>query len=185
MNRRIQFLVALFTLCLFLCAACDVTVTTHQINRFSKTAIVFPDSLELFFNGQSSFVSFYGKEGLNPRRQVILIDSLECSLCRIQKVSQYEDLFLESIMDRKFDLIIILSPSKMETSLLRDFLLNHNLKVPVYLDSNNGFYSKNYLLQTNRHFHAFLLDNSGFPVFIGDPSRGGKLYELFKQSINL
>jgi len=176
-------MVALLVLCQLLCVACDVTVTAHRMKRFSKAVITFPDSLELFFNEGSSYVSFESEEGLHPRRQVIFIDSLECSLCRVQKIKQYEDLFLESIKNRRFDLIIILSPNKKEIPLLRSYLLSQNLKVPVFLDSNNGFYSKNQFLQTNRHFHAFLLDNSGHPIFIGDPSRGGKLYELFEQTI--
>ena len=178
-----QIHIVILSLCLVIFVACDTGITPRQINRFYNSTIVFPDSLEFFFNGVSSFVRI-DNESVHTKRQVIFIDSLECSLCRVQKSLQYEDLFMESLEKRKFDLIIIISPPRMERSTVRAFLLNRDLKVPIYLDSNNSFYSINPPLHSSRLFHAFLLDNSDHPIYVGDPSRDGKLYELFEHIIN-
>lgn len=170
-------LLALIVL-LLACSSCD----SLRTRRMSKCVVTFPDSLEFIHDGM---VGVRHWEEVAPTyRQVIFVDSLECSFCRIQKTLRYKDLFDESINDGKFDLVVILTPKKEDVETLRDFLLAHDFDLPYYLDTDGQFIALNPCIPKDTRFHIFLLDPSGVPVFVGDPLKGNKAYRQFEKIIS-
>ena len=148
----------------------------------SRCVITFPDSLTFVHEGMVG-VRYWEKE--SPKyRQVILVDSLECSFCRVQKTRRYKDLFEESIAEGLFDLVVILSPKKEDAETLREFLLAHDFSLPYYLDPEGTFISLNPCIPKDARYHVFLLDPSGQPVYVGDPLKGNRAYKRFEQIIS-
>ena len=163
---------------LLLSSSCD----SIRTRRMSKCVVTFPDSLEFVHDGMSGIRHW---EKVAPTyRQVILVDSLECSFCRVQKTRRYKDLFDESIDDGKFDLVVILTPKKEDVETLREFLLAHDFDLPYYLDPEGEFMSLNPCIPKDARFHIFLLDPSGVPVYVGDPLKGNKAYKQFESIIS-
>ena len=179
--KKIAFAVALM-LALAGFSACDNFFTSRTLDRFSRQVIVFPDSLELLFDGMA--LSRNLNRGSAPYKQVILVDSLECSFCRVQKLQRYRDLVIESIEEGKFDLVVIVCPKREEAGLLRQFLLAHEISIPIYLDPDCRFIALNPGIPSSQRFHMFLLDASGHPVYVGDPLKGNRSYEQFERIIN-
>lgn len=175
--RRTCLLAILF--CTAFLASCDNFVTSYTVKRFSKNVIELPNPLELIYKGE--VVSLVPKA---PFKQITLVDSTECSFCKVQKLQRYKDLLAESIEEGKFDLIVILCPKKEEGPTLRDFLLAHEFSIPVYLDLDQSFQARNPGIPNNRRFHTFLLDASGHPVYVGDPLKGNRSYKQFEKIIN-
>lgn len=163
-------------------SACDNFVTSKSFARFSRQVIVFPDSLELIFDGMALHRNLNRRSA--PYKQVILVDSVECSFCRVQKLQRYKDLVGESIKEGKFDLVVIVCPKREESGLLRQFLLAHEISIPIYLDPDRRFVALNPGIPSNQRFHIFLLDASGHPVYVGDPLKGNRSYEQFEKIIN-
>lgn len=151
-------------------------------DRLTQCVIVFPDSLECISGNKAEFRHL--EDSAQPDyKLVMLIDSLQCSFCKVQKLQRYRALYEESIEEKRFDLIIILSPKKDDIDTLRDYLFAHDLYLPVYLDPSNAFLSMNPCIPSDVDAHTFLLDASGHPVFVGDPLKGNRAYERFERLI--
>lgn len=174
-------LVGLFALIVFLwvCSSCE----SYRARRLSRCAIALPDSLEFIYSGEAT-VRHLDMSLPPDYKQVILVDSFECSFCRVQKLQRYRDLFEEAIEGRKFDLMVILSPKREEASSLREFLLAHDFSLPVYLDPEHLFLDMNPSIPSDARFHSFLMDSSGHPVYVGDPLKGNRAYKQFEKLID-
>ena len=160
------------------CSSCD----SMRTRRMSRCAITFPDSLEFVVGGMAGVRHWENVS--QTYRQVILVDSFECSFCRVQKLQRYRDLFKEAVEESKFDLVVILSPKREDASSLREFLLAHDFTLPVYLDPDHLFLDMNPCIPSDARFHSFLLDSSGHPVYVGDPLKGNRAYKQFEKLID-
>ena len=163
---------------LLLCSSCD----SYRARRMEKHAIAFPDSLEFIYQGEAG-VRHLDVTSPPAYKLVMVIDSVQCSFCKVQKLQRYRDLFKESIDGGKFDLLVILSPKRGEADDLREFLLAHDFSIPIFLDQDNTFLTLNPFIPSDARFHSFLLDASGHLVFIGDPLKGNQAYKKFERVI--
>ena len=123
---------------LLLCSSCD----SYRARRMEKHAIAFPDSLEFIYQGEAG-VRHLDVTSPPAYKLVMVIDSVQCSFCKVQKLQRYRDLFKESIDGGKFDLLVILSPKRGEADDLREFLLAHDFSIPIFLDQDNTFLTLN------------------------------------------
>ena len=150
--------------------------------RMSQCVIAFPDSLECIYDG-IALTRHLDVAAPPAYKLVMVVDSLQCSYCKIGRLQRYKDLFEESLEEGKFDLVVILSPKRGEAESLREFLLAHDFSLPIYLDSGNTFLGMNRCIPSDVDYHSFLLDASGHPVFIGDPLKGNRSYKKFERLI--
>ena len=150
--------------------------------RMSQCVIAFPDSLECIYDG-IALTRHLDVAAPPAYKLVMVVDSLQCSYCKIGRLQRYKDLFEESLEEGKFDLVVILSPKRGEAESLREFLLAHDFSLPIYLDSGNTFLGMNRCIPSDVDYHSFLLDASGHAVFIGDPLKGNRSYNRFERLI--
>ena len=133
MSRLFNVIITILTGIIFL-SSCD----SRDTKRLYRSIIVFPDTLELILQGKA--IPRHIDVAASPNyKLIILIDSLECSYCKIQKTQRFQGIFEESVKNRKFDLITILSPKQEDTYTLREFLLSRDFSLPIYLDAESKF----------------------------------------------
>lgn len=83
-----------------------------------------------------------------------------------------------------FSVMTIFSPKKSEVENTRFQLMLINHTIPIYLDKNGSFAQLNYCIPTDQRFHSFLINETGKPVFVGNPLSNTKLNTLFLNFIN-
>ena len=58
------------------------------------------------------------------------------------------------------------------------------IKTPVYVDENNKFTDLNPFIPADRRMHAFLVNDVGIPVCVGDPAISDKMLQVFLGAVN-
>lgn len=148
--------------------------------EFVTSDIIIPDDLDCVFNAETS-MSYI--DTLKSNKLIIYYDSLDCSSCRI---SHLFDLYpLYNMADTSdFSVMTIFSPKKSEVENTRFQLMLINHTIPIYLDKNGSFAQLNNCIPTDQRFHSFLINETGKPVFVGNPLSNTKLNTLFFNFIN-
>ena len=143
--------------------------------EFVTSDIIIPDDLDCVFNAETS-MSYI--DTLKSNKLIIYYDSLDCSSCRI---SHLFDLYpLYTMADTSdFSVMTIFSPKKSEVENTRFQLMLINHTIPIYLDKNGSFAQLNNCIPTDQRFHSFLINETGKPVFVGNPLSNTKLNTLF------
>ena len=93
-----------------------------------------------------------------------------CNTCAISHLDLYSD-FCHLADSCGFTPMIILSPNPNDIEDVIQSLKTRFSDIPVWLDADERFRNNNDgIIPTDSRFHAFLLNESHNPVFVGDPS---------------
>ena len=116
---------------------------------------------------------------------VIYIDSTQCHKCRIDNLGDYNSL-QSYCREKGVNVVILFSPSGDNVSDLLEELLEAKYIYPVFVDQYGVFAEMNPHIPPSLNFHAFLLNEEGFPIFVGDPiySKSDKTLDLFKRVVD-
>ena len=63
---------------------------------------------------------------------------------------------------------------------LSDMAIEH----PVYVDVDNEFLKLNPLIPEDRRMHAFLVNDMGYPICVGDPVKSEKMLQVFLGAVD-
>lgn len=121
--------------------------------------------------------------GKGSWRIVVYIDFSECSLCRINHLSDDAGI-VELSESFGVPLYIILSPLPEEQQdVIKAIRDNPNI-FPIWLDNQSSFAQMNEaVIPRDTRFHYFLLDEQGKVRVVGNPSCNEKIKELYINSL--
>ena len=176
-SRTIFFLLAF---ALFSLAGCGRYSLSRRMERFMAKPIVLPDGLIRIHGSQiDTGVT------LSPPYYIVYVDSMDCSTCRIDRLYEYDWVQETAAKQGGYTFVLIIHPANGERQNVRRALSNpyRNFGFPVYLDNEGRFRNLNGQMALDRRFNAFLTDEKGSPVLVGDVTRSDKLKELFLQQI--
>jgi hypothetical protein len=63
------------------------------------------------------------------------------------------------------------------------YLSDRELEYPIYIDLDYRFLSLNPSIPTDPRLHSMLIDSTGRPFFVGDPSKSGQMMEAFSLAL--
>lgn len=177
MRRCLPF----FILVLFVCFSCSSDLV-NQVRKISGSKISFDLTLTRMLN--DSLNKEYRITADSTIKFVVLYDSTECSLCRINMLDQYNDIFdLANKIGAKFAPIIIFSPAARQIRDIKYDLRNSKFTYPIYLDLNHEFCKLNPQIPLDRRFHAFLLNQKNDVVLVGNPLNNPTMWSLYENTI--
>ena len=171
--------ICLLTLILLFVYGCDSRrVHIRQIlEEFEQAQIAIPDDMTMICDGKlmpsqikDSIASF-----------VVYVSPEECSDCRIAHLGDYSMFFEWSNRSGSFQTLIVFSPYPEEIDSVLETIIASGFSYPVYLDTNLSFSENSipYDILT----HSFLLNKSGKPILIGDPTRNDRLLKLYESQL--
>lgn len=117
-------------------------------------------------------------------RFVTYFDSTSCSICQINHLSDFADLYEIADSADMLDYLIIFSPREEEYADVVKELVERDFPYPVYVDSFGEFRRANAAIPDDKRFHSFLLDRSSHPVFVGNPIASPGLRKLFDKVLD-
>ena len=164
-----------------LCSYCDNLMIRRNIEIMRSNQVLFPESL----------CCIYGANDEHPSLQdsicklVIYVDSLECTSCRLSHLYEYNSLSKAATSQGKFMLALIITPSREDCSSIQKEIKHRAYPFDVYVDELGTFMQLNSFIPSSIKYHAFLVNQSNYPIMIGDPTKGNKLNELFHSIIDV
>lgn len=168
-------------LCFITLNSCTYCDTSYKLKNFMSHTINMPDSL-LKIHGTDSIM--IEKNKLAVPSLIVYVDENSCTSCKISHLIEYTTLFEMSKNNQKFDIMIIFSPKEADYNRTKNDLILSGFEYPVFLDSKGEFIRLNEnLIPKDSRFHAFLLNTEYRPVYVGDPTQSGKLWEIFLQTL--
>jgi hypothetical protein len=180
---RILFLFALISGALLYCT-CTGTVDhkkklADELRMFKETAIILPSNM--LYKGHDGHLP--DPTLLNrPLKMVVYINSENCESCKLQTLIPMHIFIIENRHNKNFGIIVILSPSNIESA--ESFLEEMRFRQTVFYDLDGSFERLNPHLQKNENFHTFLLDEENKVILIGNPVRNTKLKNLYFKELN-
>lgn len=167
------------TLCLF--PACGEKQQLRKALRdFQAATITFPDKMLVMENGipRDSIIRQTGY------RFIVYTAPDECSSCRIQHISEDEDLF-KFAREEGLDLYVIFSyDSEEDSAFFRELALASHLR-PLWVDTQGEFFQMNEsVIPKDPRFHYFLLTPDGHPVIVGNPANNNVIKKLIFNFFN-
>lgn len=148
---------------IILLASCSDSIKIkHELRKFERKAIVFPEKMKVFEEAGVQFLPI-------PKGQkyIIYVSPEECSSCMIHRVGEYAPIL--ALGDSLgFSTMIILSPLDSSLEQVEWILGNRPFSFPIWLDFDHAFRERNKHIPKDRKFHYFLLDTEGMPIFVGD-----------------
>lgn len=167
--------------CIAFLGSCKEIILTKQVKEFMDKTIVMPDSLLVVKDGD---IAMKESNKLTHPTLIVYIDENSCTSCKISHLTDYTPLFEKAKENQKFDVMIIFSPKEDNYNKVKKELILRGLEYPVYLDRNGQFIKLNEnAIPKDSRFNAFLMDTDGRPVYVGDPTQSGKLWEIFLQTL--
>ena len=162
--------ILLFTaLCLLavISTGCKTAQLRRQMKELIGSTIVLPEKITCVYNGEV----YPMPDSLREKaKQIIYIDSTECTTCRISHLWEYQDVFEYSAESGRFEVMIVLSNMVFDSIPLVRYLVDRDLDYPVYVDMERRFLVENPHIPQEKLFHSFLLDSGGQVIFVGDPA---------------
>jgi len=151
----------------------------EEIEALMNAEIALPTDLEPTLMGKK----IPNMDLMNtPLKLVVWYDSTGCSPCRIQQMYKwYEIIDYAKESEQKFRVIFIFTPRQGED--IAKSLISFNY--PVYIDKKTDFIINNHRLPQKETFKTFLLDQNNKIVMVGNPIGNEKLWELYKERINI
>ena len=164
------------------CNLSEKYATRQLLKKMIGSTVVLPEKVTCIQGGNS----FPMPETLRTTPKfIVFVDSTECSMCRIDKLVHYKDLFEISYETGAFDVIILLSTRKSEYQSIYEHLVFSEQPFPVYLDDNNHFLSINPFIPDKLSFHTLSVNDSNQVSLVGDPVYNETIMELFHKVFNL
>ena len=167
--------------CIATLSSCKEMALSKQVKEFMDKTIVMPDSLLVVKGGD---IAMKESNKLTHPTLIVYIDENSCTSCKISHLIDYTPLFEKAKENQKFDVMIIFSPKEDDYNKVKKELILRGLEYPVYLDRNGQFIKLNEnAIPKDSRFNAFLMDTDGRPIYVGDPTQSGKLWEIFLQTM--
>ena len=177
--RRILLFIVLCLLAV-VSTGCKKARLRAQLKELMGSTIVLPEKITCVHNGEV----FPMPDSLRDKPKLIVyIDSTECTTCRISHLWEYQDLFDLSKKTRAFDILLLMCNTEFESIPLARYLLDQDLMYPVYVDTDKSFLKDNAVIPSDVRMHSLLVDSTGSPMFVGDPSRSGHMMTAFKLAL--
>ena len=168
-------------LCFITLYSCTYFNTSYKLKNFMSKTFNMPDSL-LKIHGHDCVMKGISK--LTVPTLIVYIDENSCTSCKISHLIEYIPLFEKTKENQEFDIMIIFSPKEADYNRTKNDLILSGFEYPVFLDSKGEFIRLNEnLIPKDSRFHAFLLNTEYRPVYVGDPTQSGKLWEIFLQTL--
>ena len=171
----------LFLLLLPVITSCngEVRRIRQTLAAFEKTAIVLPQDMLYVKGGERGF----GYQESPGPKLVYYVDSSECASCAISHLNVFAPVFDWADSLHSYFVVCLLSPSedKQFETLLDLEMFPFDEK--VYVDVNASFRHANPSIPSDARYHCFLIDENGYPIFVGNPPAGNKIRSLFFASL--
>ncbi len=178
--RRVPFVICL---CLFavLSTGCKKARLRVQLKGLMGSTIVLPDKITCVNNGKE----YPMPDSLRDMAKLIVyIDSTECTTCRISHLGLYNNTFEVSKEKGAFEVVLLFANVELYGIPLIKYLSDMELHTPIYVDENNMFLGLNPSIPGDRRMHAFLVNDIGKPICVGDPSVSDKILQVFMGAVN-
>jgi hypothetical protein len=178
--RRILLLVML---CLLAVATtgCKKARLRAQLKELMGSTIVLPEKISCVYNGEV----FPMPDSLRDRPKLIVyIDSTECTTCRISRIEMYRPLYNIANETQRFSLLLLLANKDLSGIPLIQYLRDMEIDMILYVDNDNRFSELNSVMCSDSRLHSVLVDETGKPQVVGDPSRSDRIMSLFSKRIN-
>lgn len=175
--KYIISLYSLISICLIMASCTERYRLKVMMKDFMKTEIVIPDDLECIYHREINTINL---DSIKESVFIIYYDSLDCSSCRIGRLTDNYPLY-EMADSIGFSLMTIFSPPIDELDEVRLHLMLSSHSIPIYLDTNGTFRRLNHTIPTDLRFHKFFVAPDSHPAFVGDPLASHKLSELFEK----
>jgi hypothetical protein len=172
----------LFLLLLPVISSCNSEVRRirQTLAAFEKTAIVLPQDMLYVKDGERGF----GYQETPGPKLVYYVDSSECTSCAISHLNVFDPVFDWADSLQTFSVIIILSPKEEDQHKALLDLEMFPFKEIVYVDVNGSFMHSNPSIPSESRYHCFLIDENGYPFFVGNPLAGDKIRSVFFESLD-
>lgn len=111
---------------------------------------------------------------------IVYTDSLECNVCAIKKLYDWNDYIkMSSNFNGKFVIRFIITVPTRKFEEVKKAYLFSNVQSPIYIDSTGIFMKHNPELPSEHIFHTFLLDKNDSIVLVGNPLNNSSIEDLF------
>ena len=147
---------------------------SQDMKRFVESEIVLPDDMECVHDMS---IRMYDPSVLRPVKFIVYYDSLECSSCAVAHLVDLLPLY-DRFKDSEVEVMTIFSPRTEEVEDVKVELMMADPEFPVYVDTNGTFAGTNTCIPADNRFDYFMIDGSGKPVFVGNPTANEKLMKL-------
>jgi len=169
-------LVSIFII-IFSSLSCSDLGLRHTLKHLMTEIIVMPSHIEMVRKDSVLTCSLD-----SHAKFIVYLDSTDCMSCRIEKLFRYENLYNASEKSPLFDLVILISPKiGSRDEVIRN--LQFSVDFPVYLDTENQFLELNRKIPSRDDFHAFLTNEDGKVILVGDPTRSDGMMALFAEAL--
>lgn len=178
--RRIFFIIILFfsIICL---TGCKKARLRADLMELMQSTVVLPDKVSCIFNGE---IHPMPDSVRTAPKLIVYVDSSECTTCRIAHISQYDQVFRISEDKGSFEVILLLYNINLSGIPLTRYLSDLEIGYPVYVDEENLFRSLNPVVPDDRRLHTFLVETSGTPLCVGDPSASEQMLDVFLRALD-
>lgn len=154
---------------------------TKQAKAFRNATIEFPsEGMIAYTAGERTFRS---EVDIAPLLMVVYYDSTLCNACEVSHIGTLRPLF-EHTDSLGYQVITIFSPAREKRLETKTSLELSSFEYPVYYDENGLFAKANQNIPQDERLHSFLLGKDRKPIFIGNPVKNEKLWNLFKKVIS-
>lgn len=179
--RRI-LLISFLCLLAVATSGCKKQRLRAQLKELMGSTIVLPEKITCVYNGE-----VYPMPDSLRRvpKQIVYIDSTECTTCRISHIEMYHTLFDFSRTNGSFEVVILLSNVELNGIPLLKYLSDIAIEHPLYVDMENVFPRLNPVVPEDHRMRAFLVNGQGHPVCIGDPASSDGMRDVFLDALNM
>ena len=161
---------------------CKKARLSAQLKELMSSTIVLPEKITCVHSGEIFPMPDFVR---NKAKLIVYLDSTECASCRISHLESYHHLFHLSEDTRAFEVVMLLSNIELYGVPLSRYVMDQELEHPVYVDVENKFLQLNPSIPADeKKLHAFLADEIGALIFVGDPSVSKEMLQLFLDKVN-
>ena len=178
--RRVLLILILLLLAVA-STGCKKARLRSQLKELMGSTIVLPERITCIDNGETYPMA----DSLRDRAKLIVyIDSSECTTCRISHIGQYHELFQLSQEKGSFIVVLLLSNVDLNGIPVIRYLSDLEIEHPVYVDVDNEFLKLNPVVSGDRRMQAFLVNDRGYPICVGNPVNSEKMLQVFLGAVD-
>ena len=165
-------------ICIFLLIGCTSNSRRSYIKNVIGSELIIPSDLLIIGESSCSYLNYVRK----PLKIIVYSDSTNCLACDIKLPTwkiKYKEL---SLINKNIGIVFIINTNNTD-----DIELIANVtKIPGFrLYDPQGMFKEMNHLHDHRDLHVFLLDQDNKVLLIGNPLDNYKLYDLYKQAIEV
>lgn len=173
--------IALLCLLTIVITSCKKARLRAQLKELMGSTIVLPERVTCVRGGETYAMPDSVRD---KAKLIVYIDSTECTTCRISHLGLYNNIFEVSKEKGAFEVVLLLANVELYGTPLIKYLSDMELHTPIYVDENNMFLRLNPSFPGDRRMHAFLVNDIGKPICVGDPSVSDKILQVFMGAVN-